>query len=395
LPDLKILASHPVQYHAPFFRGIIAAGLDIEVGYYHQGTAGRVAHDAEFGLDIEWDVDLLRGYPYRIFAGGLANYQRTEQIRIGPKLLSWALQNQKTPLLLVGWFVEAIWLIWLVRNLRQAPTIVMSETTPLSFAATPRPAWRVSLLRWLWQHTASGLFIGCRNRTFLRQMGIPGDRLFHAPYSIDNADFATEVNQMLPRRPELCYQYDLAPDKPVFLFCGKLIPKKRPLQLLEAFLAAGLADQAQLLYVGAGQLRPKLEQRIQAMGLKHVHLIGFLNQSQMPLAYVLGELLCLISGPTETWGIVINEALACGRPVIVSDTVGCTPDLVDRENGWVTPLDNPDKLAQTLIQAFNRRTEWTKMGAMGQKKVAGHTFGAMVSGLKSALKVMGVLASDR
>ena len=89
------------------------------------------------------------------------------------------------------------------------------------------------------------------------------------------------------------------PELPTYLFCGKLINKKRPLQLLDAYLSAGLAERAQLLYVGEGELRQELEERIRAQGLKHVHLLGFLNQNDMPLAYVLGELLCLISSPLK------------------------------------------------------------------------------------------------
>lgn len=394
MPDLKILSSHPVQYHAPFFRAISAEGIDIEVGYYHQGTAGRLAHDAEFGIDIEWDIDLLSGYPHRIFTGGRTTYQRSEQIKLAPKLLPWALQDRKTTLLLTGWFAEIIWLIWLLRILRQAPTLVMSETTPLSFAAAPKPAWRVSLLRWLLQRTTACLFIGSRNRTFLREMGTPNARLFHTPYSIDNARFAAEIKRLRPQRNKMCRQYGLDPEKPTFLFCGKLIPKKRPIQLLEAYLSAGLQDKAQLLYVGEGELRLELEQRIQAIGLKNVHMKGFLNQTQIPLAYVLGELLCLISEPTETWGLVVNEALACGRPVIIANSVGCAPDLVGPfdelregpENGWITPLDNHDKLTQTLLEAFNRRADWPKMGEIGRRKIAENTFAAMAEGVVSAIK---------
>ena len=139
MSDLKILSSHPVQYHAPFFREIISAGLDIEVGYYHQGTAGRVAHDTGFGIDIAWDIDLLSGYPYRIFIKDTPNYQWLEQIKVAPQLLSWALQDGQTPLLLIGWFTELIWLIWFTRIIWKAPIIVMCETTPLALPLPLNP----------------------------------------------------------------------------------------------------------------------------------------------------------------------------------------------------------------------------------------------------------------
>jgi glycosyltransferase involved in cell wall biosynthesis len=168
------------------------------------------------------------------------------------------------------------------------------------------------------------------------------------------------------------------------LFCGKLIPKKRPLQLLEAYLAAGFSDRAQLLYVGEGELRGQIEKRAREAGARHVHLLGFFNQTQMPLAYVLGEVLCLISDPGETWGLVVNEAMACGRPVIVSDTVGCGPDLVSPENGWVVPLDDDAALRATLIKALEARERWPAMGDRGRERVAGHNFAAMAAGVQAA-----------
>ncbi len=386
LPDLKILASHPIQYQVPLFRSLVEAGLEIKVGYYHQGTAGRVGHDAEFGIDIEWDVDLLSGYPYHVFLDQPATFGIAEQVKLTPGLIVWTLRDHKTPLLLIGWFAHVIWLVWLLRIIFRAPVMMFGDTNLASFSSTPKPRWRVTLLHWLLQHTQICLFVGERNKAFFASMGVPDTRLIYTPTSIDNAYFSQQALQQKPRRGELCQQYGLDPVLPTFLFAGKLIPKKRPLELLEGYLAAGLADRVQLLYVGEGQLRSQLEARIRAAGASHVHLIGFLNYTQMPLAYVLGEVLCLISEATETWGLVVNEALACGRPVIVSETVGCAPDLVGPENGWIVPLDDHKALTQTLIAAYERRGEWPVMGQSGQAKVARHTFAIMAADVKLALE---------
>jgi glycosyltransferase involved in cell wall biosynthesis len=386
MTDLKILDSHPVQYRVPLFREILAKEVAIEVGYIQQGAAGQVVRDAGFNIDFAWDLDLLSGYTYRIFDEQLKERSGFRQIGVGYKLLCWALQDRKTPLLLVGWFTELVWLIWLLRIICNAPTIVISETTPLSFAASPKPRWRIWLLRRLLQNSTANLFIGKRNRAFLCEMGVAEKRLFHVPYSIDNDRFENVAKRLLPQRHELCLQYGLDPEMPTFLFSGKLIQKKRPLQLLDAYVSTGLADWAQLIYVGEGELRPELEQRIRELGLKHVHLLGFFNQTQMPMAYVLGELLCLISESTETWGLVVNEALACGRPVIVADAVGCSPDLVSFDNGWVTPLDDQKELTKTLYLAFERYADWNKMGEIGLEKIAQNSFSTMADGVISALR---------
>lgn len=385
---LKVLSSHPVQYHVPFFRELVAAGIDIEVGYYHQGTAGRSDLDADFGIDIEWDIDLLSGYDHRIFCDGKASYSLREQLQIAPRLLTWSMRNRQTPLLLVGWFVHLIWLVWLIRVAIGAKVLVLAENNLLSAAMAAPSNNRKRLLGWLLRHSAVCLYIGQRNREFYLTHGVAAERLFHVPYSIDNKRFSQTAHDLLPQRNELCRTYGLTPELPVFLFCGKLIHKKRPVQFLEAYLAAELKDRAQLLFVGEGVLRPEIEARARQADARNVHSLGFLNQSQMPLAYVLGELLCLISEPTETWGLVVNEALACGRPVIVSDTVGCSVDLVQPANGWVVGLDDHDEIVNTLRTAYEHYAAWPQMGEHGRQRIQANSFAAMADGTCAALEFM-------
>ncbi len=385
LKNLRILASHPVQYQVQLFRELASKGQNIEVGYYHRGTAGNVGHDRDFGIDISWDIDLLSNYPYHFFLNKTASYQILEQIKIFPRLAIWALKNRSEPILFVGWFAEVVWLIWLLAILIRKPVFVYGDNTPMSFSAVPKPAWRIGFLRWLLRHTSAGFFAGSLSKRFYLNMGMSNNQLYPALHCIDNQRFASEAQRLSTQRVALCMRYRINPDMPTFLFCGKFIPKKRPLELLEAYCAAELMDKAQLVYVGEGMLRLDLERRIQALGLKHVHLLGFLNQTQMPLAYVIGELLCLISSPTETWGLVVNEAMACGRPVIVADSVGCTPDLVDETNGWVVAGNDPAALAQALRRAYAERQSWGEKGAQSLKKISRHTYAVMAEGVIKAL----------
>ena len=385
MPHLKILASHPVPYHVPVFRSLVTQGVSIDVGYYHHGPAERKFLDPGFGIEFEWDVDLLSGYPHRFFYDGPACYSTREQIAVARRCLPWALKETRSPLLLMGWFAEVVWLVWLLRVMRDTPILVLAETNRLSFQASPKPWFRVALLRTLLSHTSAVPCIGNRNRSFMAEMGVPKEKLFPAPYSVDNDRLSTQKKQLSPRRVELHRGYGLDPDLPAFLFCGKLIPKKRPLELLEAYLAAGLKDRAQLIYVGDGILGDRIKHRASDAAANHVHLLGFFNHSEMPRAYVIADVLCLPSDARETWGLVVNEALACGLPVIVSDACGCAPDLVGPDNGWSIPCDDGEALKQTLTDALQRREEWPAMGRAGRQKVAGHTFGALAQGVKEAL----------
>ena len=135
------------------------------------------------------------------------------------------------------------------------------------------------------------------------------------------------------------------------MFIGKLEPKKAPDVLLDAFvrLPDGLAH---LVYCGTGPLEDDLRRR--AGPRSDVHFVGFQNQSRMPVAYRLGDVVVLPSrGPGETWGLAVNEAMASGRAVIVSDRVGCAPDLVDDRTGRVVPADDADALASALVEVLH------------------------------------------
>jgi glycosyltransferase involved in cell wall biosynthesis len=142
----------------------------------------------------------------------------------------------------------------------------------------------------------------------------------------------------------------------VVLFAGKLEPKKAPDLLLEAFLqrvAANTHQREHLIFVGSGPLEDSL--RARAAGHSQVHFLGFANQSRMPAVYRLGDVFALPSrGPGETWGLAINEAMACERPVVVTDRVGCAPDLVQAgRSGLVVPAGNVAALATALTQLLD------------------------------------------
>jgi glycosyltransferase involved in cell wall biosynthesis len=228
------------------------------------------------------------------------------------------------------------------------------------------------------------LYVGKLNRQFLLDMDVGEHRLYHFPYSIDNEFFMQETKRLSSTRDRLCAAHGLDSQLPIFLFCGKLAPIKRPLELFRAYLEAGLKGRAQLIYVGDGAIREELERHIQQSQAENVNVLGFFNYTQLPAAYVLGQVLCLISD-IDAWGLVVNEAMACGRPVLVSDAVGCAPDLVDATNGWVVPADDPAALAQALRQAYEERNTWQEKGQHSLKKISSHTYAVMADGVMAAL----------
>jgi glycosyltransferase involved in cell wall biosynthesis len=191
------------------------------------------------------------------------------------------------------------------------------------------------------------LYVGQRNREYLLHYGVPAERLFFSPHCVDNDAFAAASSAA--RRSE---------GRRRVLFVGKLIGRKHPADLLHA--VARLRDKpVQIAFAGAGELEAELR-KIAASSSVHADFMGFVNQSELPAVYASADLLVLPSDGQETWGLVVNEAMACGIPAIVSDAVGCGPDLIEPGlTGATFPLGDVAALAsaiETVLSFDHERT---------------------------------------
>jgi glycosyltransferase involved in cell wall biosynthesis len=171
------------------------------------------------------------------------------------------------------------------------------------------------------------------------------------------------------------------------LFSGKLIAKKRPLHLLEAFAAVQRerTRPAALLYVGDGELRSELEQRARQFPDLCIRFAGFLNQTRIVRAYAAADVLALPSAWGETWGLAVNEAMNYGLVPIVTDRVGCAGDLVhDGRTGFVIPVDEGPALAGALRRLLDDDWLRREMGARARTRVADWSIDHCAAGLAQA-----------
>jgi glycosyltransferase involved in cell wall biosynthesis len=324
---LGVLATHPIQYHAPLYRAL-AQQLDLTVFFAHQQTAQGQA-DAGFGVAFEWDVPLLDGYTHR-FLNNRALEPSTQGFRgcdtpgIGPIIA----EERFDAFLVNGWYNKSFW---------QAIRACWGTGTPLlvrgdSQLHTPR-RWALRMAKELVYRTFIPRFdgylvVGTRAREYYSYYGARPERMFFVPHFVDNAYFAAQAARLRPEREDLRTRYGIREASRVFLFAGKFIPEKNPVDFVTAVaVLAQRHPDVEGVMVGDGALRPEIEAEVERTGAP-VHLLGFFNQSQMPKAYALADALVLPS-QAETWGLVVNEAMASGRPVVVSSAVGCAPDLVD------------------------------------------------------------------
>jgi len=179
-------------------------------------------------------------------------------------------------------------------------------------------------------------------------------------------------------------------DQTVILFTGKLIEKKHPFDLLKAYQrAANNSSKVALVFVGDGALRPELEKYAKEHNLKNVHFVGFKNQTELPKYYTLADIFILPSGLGETWGLVVNEAMCFGLPIIVSDLVGCGPDLVKYgENGYIFPVRDIKKLTEYLLDLIQNPQKRKKFGKKSFEIIQNYSYEKGIEGILKAFSLL-------
>lgn len=303
-----------------------------------------------------------------------------------PHLAAVLRKGQFDAVIVNGWVAKTcLQALWACRRLG-IPCLVRGESNSLR----SRAAWK-NWIHWLLlsQYTAC-LCIGKANRAFYRANGVPERRLFSVPYGVDNQRFAQAAHDLAAERAGIRASWNIPENALVMVFCAKFIAKKRPLDLLEALAqlqrsAPSLPRPIHLLMVGTGELLSACRAMAEQNSLP-VSFAGFLNQSQMPQAYVAADLQVLPSDAGETWGLVINEGMACGLPAVVSDHVGCHLDLVEPDvTGEVYPLGDIQALADCMVRMARDPEHLQAMGAAARERVARYSIKAMVEGTREAL----------
>ena len=396
---LAIFTSHPIQYQAPYFRALALDG-EVEPTVFFGSTHGSVqALDRGFGKSFSWDTPVLEGFPHVV----LENCARRPDVSRFLGVRTDGIRDRWTAddfdaCLVLGWqtlaHVQAIRAAWR-SNL---PLLVRGDS---NLAQRPSAAGRARLRAALWlpvrERAYRSLFArvdaflvtGRRNRDYYRHFGVPDARLFDAPHCVDNAHFALPEPARATARASVRAGIGVDEETVVFVVPAKIITMKRPLDVLQAFadLPRG-GPRCHLVFLGDGVLRDDVERRADVLGVRdHVTIAGFINQSEMPAWYAAGDALVLASDAMETWGLAVNEAMAAGLPVILSDAVGCVPDLArDGENGFVFPLGDIVALAERMNRL--RSSSSRARAAMGQRSreiVATFSVDRLVAATRDAL----------
>lgn len=386
-PKLAIVATHPVQYYAPWF-AYLAGNLAIDLRVFYLWDFGVVARkDPGFGIPVEWDVPLLEGYAYE--------FVRNRSLRPSTETF-WGYWNPELPARLRKFGAQAVLLtsynrasivqLLLSRSGRSQPLLFRGDSHRLAPRRGIVAEVKRRVVARIFRRFAAALYVGTANKEYFRAHDIPLEKLFHSPHAVDNQRFfsarqAAEAGASAWRR-----SLGIPESFLVLLYVGKFEKQKRPIDLLRAFQLAQL-ERVALLFVGDGALEG--EMRRLATGGK-VFFAPFQNQSAMPRVYAAADLLVLPS-ESETWGLVVNEAMCMGRPAIVSSRVGCAHDLVvPEETGLVFPAGSIDALVEAIRYAFADEARLRYWGENANRKIRQFGYRQASDGLVTALRSLGL-----
>lgn len=383
---LAVVVSHPIQYHICLWQALAAApDLDVEVLYCSDEGTRRPLWDAEFGRPVRWDRPMLEGYSHRVFTN-LSPSRRGFLRFVDPGLLLSVLRDRRDAVFVHYRNDLTHVLALLAARISGKRVVLRSISHNLEPRRRPRAWLRRAFYSMIFALAHRILYIGRHNFAFFRTFGVGEDKLVFAPHVVDNDFFRHEAERLRHSRSELMAAFGLRDRQRVILFCGKLIHKKRPLLLLRAFQRAALGPDWALLFVGDGALRGRLEATAATCARAPVQFSGFLNQREIGRAYAVAEALVLPSAEHETWGLVVNEALNFGCAAIVSDRVGCAPELVEGRTGLVVPHEDEAALAAALRRMAREPGLLAKWQAQAPQVVAPYSAESFVDGLRLAVQ---------
>ncbi|HET7457545.1 MAG TPA: glycosyltransferase family 4 protein [Gemmatimonadaceae bacterium] len=381
---LGVLATHPIQYHAPLFRELTGRpGVELTVYFAHQPTP--VEQGAGFGVPFTWDVDLTSGYRHVFLGGGgggEAAGPGAPATRDAEPDMEEAIRHRDfDSFLVMGWhdvsYRRAIRACWSAR----VPVLVRGDSQLTTDASAVKRAVKRVTYPYFMRRFAACLSVGRRSEEYFRHYG--ARRVIRSPHFVDNAFFAARAAAFAPRRAELRQSWGATDDSVVVLFAGKLQTKKRPLDLVSA-VARSARPNLRVLVVGDGELRQATERAAAEEGVPAT-FTGFLNQTEIPAAYAAADVLALPSDAGETWGLVVNEAMASGLPAIVSDAAGCAPDLIVPDvTGWRHPLGDVDAVASILRRIADAPQLLRGAGNAARMHVAGYNVCSAADGVLAA-----------
>ncbi len=355
MKKLAIITTHPIQYYAPVFK-LLHQRKKIEIKvFYSLGQQGP-QYDPGFGKTVNWDIPLLQDYPYEYAintspAPGSGSFKGVVTPNLNKQIADW----NPDAILVYGWAYNGH-LKALRYFKRRIPVYFRGDSTLLNESKSIKSALKHLFLNWVYRHVDHAFYVGNNNKNYYRKYGLKDTQLSFAPHAVDNDRFSIERHgDVIALRASL----KVKDDDILILFAGKFEPVKNVELLLSAFIHLARPN-VHLLLVGNGVNEQSLKSKADESGVtKRIHFLDFQNQTQMPVLYQSADLFCLPS-LSESWGLSVNEAMACGKAILVSDKVGSAASLViEGFNGAIFKASDISSIIEQLeILTADKKLLW-------------------------------------
>lgn len=378
MKKLGVLLTHPIQYQSPFL-ALLSEKVDLTV-FYCSSNGG---YDPGFGSHIIWDRELCIKNAKTIFIRNISPIPSVNTFFgvINPGIISSILRGNFDAFLIHGYSSTTSLLAYMACLFSRTPIFFRGETVLRPSGILKRAVKRAFLTLFFFP-IQTFFAIGQVSLRFYREFGIPSSKIFLTPYAVDNNFFLTEASH-LQNKNVLRRELDL-PDLPTLLFCAKLIPRKRPMDLLRAFarLPEGMCS---LVFVGDGPLRRELEGHVYRKNIQNVFFKGFQNQSKLPRYYAVSDIFVFPS-EYESFGLTLNEAMCFSLPILCSTGVSGAYDLVrENENGFFFNIGDTEKIAILIQEVINDSPRLIAFGKRSQEIIRNWNYEACVSAVMMAL----------
>jgi glycosyltransferase involved in cell wall biosynthesis len=376
---LAIVTTHPIQYYAPIFRLLSERG-NILVKVFYTWEKEAATFDKDFGKEVKWDIPLLDGYEY-LFVSNEGNFGRDFRSVRNPGLIreieAWGAQA----VLFFGWnYYSHLKAMRYFKN--RIPVFFRGDSTLLNERPGLKRMARRLFLRWIYRYVDVALYVGANNKAYFRAHGLKEDQLVFAPHAIDNDRFYDKSGKFEEEAKRWKKELGISEPDRVLTYVGKFYDTKDLFLLLEAFIELN-APGWHLLFIGNGELETSLKEAAERSG--NIHFLPFQNQSRMPVVYRIGDIFCLPS-KGETWGLSVNEAMACSRALLLSDRCGCTIDLlVEGRNGSSFTSGNKKELVEKMKRLTGPDADIAAMGLFSAELIRSWSYNQVISAVERLL----------
>lgn len=388
IKKLAIITTHPIQYYAPVFR-LLSNKVELKV-FYTWGESSLNKFDKGFGRQVEWDLPLLDGYD-SAFLENIAKDQGTHHFNgiVNPNLIDTIQSFKPDAILVYGWAWRSH--LKAIRYFKgKIPVYFRGDSTLLNHQFGLKSIVKNIFLKWVYRHIYVAFYVGKQNKAYFKKYDVDEKQLVFAPHAIDNERFAEDRHI---EASSLRTKFGIDSSEILILFAGKFDLVKNPFILLDAFINLDLKN-THLLFIGNGVLEGSLKRKVEGLGTKRsfdyaqddsikkrIHFIDFQNQTAMPVVYQACDLFCLPS-LSETWGLAVNEAMAAGKAILISNKVGCAADLVKSTiNGEIFKSGDLGDLKQKLSALTENKDKLAQMGSLSRQIIKDWSFEKQVKAI--------------